>query len=263
MASDSRWYKVVELLEDLCRQRDTTALLTTLFDELDQLVPAENGVAMFEMRRGIPHCLRWPDYSEPLIPAFNDHFNRCCPAEYDWREHSLGPVSWARHGDTEYDCDFNRPLYIGHSLGMGFYDHVIRRELILCVHRGRNAKAFSESDAEVFSHVRPVAERVFALVRSAEAAETQLFERLSFPRTTQSLSPREAEIARLLCTRLTLRQIADHLRISPRTVESHALHIYQKLDITGRRELIRTLGSVDSGITGLTTQTPGTLASIS
>lgn len=238
MANDSLWYRVVELLEDLCRQGDSQGLLSTLFDEVDRLVPAELGVAMFEMRRGVPHCLRWPVYSEPLVPSFNEHFSYCCPAEYDWNQHRLGPVSWKEYADTEYDCDFNIPLDIGHSLGFGFYDHVIRREIILCVHRPRGDPGFSESDVDVVDRIRPLVERLFHLMRSDEAAEMQLFDQVAFPDSAGKLSPREAEIARLLCTRLTFKRIAEHLQISPRTVERHALHIYQKLQLSGRNELV-------------------------
>jgi DNA-binding CsgD family transcriptional regulator len=52
------------------------------------------------------------------------------------------------------------------------------------------------------------------------------------------LSPREAEVADLLCRRLTAKEIAAKLGISHRTVESHAIHLYSKLGIFGRAELI-------------------------
>jgi DNA-binding CsgD family transcriptional regulator len=55
------------------------------------------------------------------------------------------------------------------------------------------------------------------------------------------LSHREAEVARLLCRRLTMKEIAAILKLSPRTVERHALHIYRKLNVDGRKELARLL----------------------
>ncbi len=183
---------------------------------MDAVVPADLGVAMFEMRRGVPHCLRWPRYSEPLIPAFNTHFNSCCPISCDREDRLLGPVAWAQHADTEYDCDFNRPLGIGYSLGFGFHDHVVRREIIFCVQLDRKSKGFSEVDVAALNHIRPPVERLFGLLRSAESAEVELFERLQHPEAAEKLSPR--------------------------TVESHALHIYQKLGVTGRRQLSESLG---------------------
>jgi DNA-binding CsgD family transcriptional regulator len=52
------------------------------------------------------------------------------------------------------------------------------------------------------------------------------------------LSRREAEIAVLLQRRMSMREIAEALGISPRTVERHVLHIYDKLDVSTRREFL-------------------------
>jgi DNA-binding CsgD family transcriptional regulator len=45
--------------------------------------------------------------------------------------------------------------------------------------------------------------------------------------------------AELLCRRVRMSAIADQLRISRRTVESHAVHIYRKLHVANREDLIR------------------------
>ncbi len=53
------------------------------------------------------------------------------------------------------------------------------------------------------------------------------------------LSPREKEILRLLALGYTQQQIADELFLSRRTVEAHKSHIYQKLGLRSRAELVR------------------------
>jgi DNA-binding NarL/FixJ family response regulator len=50
------------------------------------------------------------------------------------------------------------------------------------------------------------------------------------------LTKRQLEVARLAATGLTDKQIADHLRISTRTVQSHLWHTYIKTG-TGRAGL--------------------------
>ncbi|HEY7035688.1 MAG TPA: LuxR C-terminal-related transcriptional regulator [Thermomicrobiales bacterium] len=50
------------------------------------------------------------------------------------------------------------------------------------------------------------------------------------------LTPRELEIARLLTRRLTDKEIADALSISPRTVMNHVASILDKLGVASRRE---------------------------
>ena len=53
------------------------------------------------------------------------------------------------------------------------------------------------------------------------------------------LTAREAEVLGLIALGHTSREIADHLGLSARTVESHRSHIQQKLRLDGRPELVR------------------------
>lgn len=79
--------------------------------------------------------------------------------------------------------------------------------------------------------------------RSAEtAAEQQLSlvvqEELFYEQMEQAgLSAREQEVAWLIYRGYANRQIAEELYISETTVKKHASHIYEKLQISGRKEL--------------------------
>jgi len=53
------------------------------------------------------------------------------------------------------------------------------------------------------------------------------------------LSDRETEVLRLVALGLTNPQIAEDLIVSVRTVETHRSHIYQKLDVSDRADLVR------------------------
>jgi DNA-binding CsgD family transcriptional regulator len=53
-----------------------------------------------------------------------------------------------------------------------------------------------------------------------------------------TLSPREQDVLALLCQGLTDPQIAEHLFLSPRTVESHVSSLLRKLDVTNRRDAV-------------------------
>jgi LuxR family maltose regulon positive regulatory protein len=52
------------------------------------------------------------------------------------------------------------------------------------------------------------------------------------------LSDRETEILALLAERLSNKEIAERLHITPETVKRHTANIYQKLDVHGRREAV-------------------------
>ena len=57
-----------------------------------------------------------------------------------------------------------------------------------------------------------------------------------------TLTGREREVATLAGGGLTNREIADRLRLSPRTVENHLQHAFDKLGVTSRHELDAALG---------------------
>jgi two-component system nitrate/nitrite response regulator NarL len=56
---------------------------------------------------------------------------------------------------------------------------------------------------------------------------------------TSSLTPREADIAKLTSQGLHNKQIAHELHLSEATVKMHLHHIYEKLQLSGRTQLAR------------------------
>lgn len=59
--------------------------------------------------------------------------------------------------------------------------------------------------------------------------------------TEYSLTKREAEVAWLIYRKYTNAQIGEELFISETTVKKHAGHIYEKMAVNGRNELIKTI----------------------
>ncbi|HEX9388924.1 MAG TPA: LuxR C-terminal-related transcriptional regulator, partial [Anaerolineales bacterium] len=53
-------------------------------------------------------------------------------------------------------------------------------------------------------------------------------------KTAAGLSKREVDVLRLLSRGLTVKQMAVHLVISEKTVESHIQHIYTKINVSTR-----------------------------
>jgi len=64
----------------------------------------------------------------------------------------------------------------------------------------------------------------------------------------EPLTARELEVLKLVAGAASNREIADHLTISPRTVETHLANVYGKLSVRGRTEAM--LWAIREGLTG-------------
>ena len=62
-----------------------------------------------------------------------------------------------------------------------------------------------------------------------------------------SLTPSERRIAELAANGQSNREIAQALFVTPKTVEYHLRHVYQKLDIHSREELAEVLATPTPG----------------
>jgi ATP/maltotriose-dependent transcriptional regulator MalT len=63
------------------------------------------------------------------------------------------------------------------------------------------------------------------------------------------LTERELEVARLVVDRKTNAQIAEELFLSPKTVETHIRHLFQKLEVSSRVEVARVVEREDRSVT--------------
>ena len=82
--------------------------------------------------------------------------------------------------------------------------------------------------------------------RWLKVAGVDLEERLAHRKCVEAelenaLTPREMEIVRLVALRLENQEISDRLLISVGTVKIHLHHVYDKLGLTGRQDLLRWL----------------------
>ena len=104
--------------------------------------------------------------------------------------------------------------------------------------RKRDARAALEKAAEIFSGLGA---RLWV-----EKTTTEL-ERVSGRRDTGSLlTPTELQVAELVASGRSNREVAAQLFLSVRTVEANLSNIYRKLDIESRSELAAKLQELDS-----------------
>ena len=74
------------------------------------------------------------------------------------------------------------------------------------------------------------------IIAENDAENSSRTEPSSEPFISNELSNRELDVLMLLSQRLTNKEIAERLKISPITVKAHTASIYRKLDVHGRRQ---------------------------
>ncbi len=125
--------------------------------------------------------------------------------------------------------------------------------LVIGIAMNRTRRDFSERDRSVLDLVRPhlaqayrnAAERTM-LQERADAAEGALW---SSPATVlASLTRREHDVLVLVADGKTNLQIADRFSLSPRTVQKHLEHVYDKLGVRTRTAAAMKLGQASQGV---------------
>ena len=111
------------------------------------------------------------------------------------------------------------------------YGEWLRRE-----RQKREARRHLRRAADLFHQVGvpPWEERAEAELRAT--GETA---RRRDPSTLDQLTPQELQIAGLVASGMTNRQIAAQLYLSPRTIDYHLRKVFSKLGLSSRTELVR------------------------
>jgi len=90
-------------------------------------------------------------------------------------------------------------------------------------------------------------DRVAQALVAAQAEQHTDSETRRLRQALASLSPREREVLDELIRGHYNKNIADHLGITPRTVEFHRAHIFEKMGVSSAIELAHRLGRLESG----------------
>jgi DNA-binding CsgD family transcriptional regulator len=152
--------------------------------------------------------------------TFNRHFNEHPLVLYHGHHGGTGvrrisdSVPFERFRRTALYNDYYRRIRIDHALALPVY---VRDGLLVSFVLNRTRRDFSERERALLDLLRPNLARLYARASGLAA-----------------LTPREAEILRWIAAGKSDRQIGAILGISPRTVQKHQQHLYEKLGVENR-----------------------------
>ena len=239
------WTRINDFLLQVCAATNAKDFDTLVCARISDLVPHDFPVLCVSSTRDDLRSLARGERPDKLIDttiralagdpgtvsAWNDYFRFRLPITDGYFVRSQ--VSDFRpYADTEFVTDFVRPRFVEQCLGGWF------RRYTVVIPRCKPARQFSDTEIAVSRIIAPHLENYFtALSLAALTAEEARVRSMRESALRFGLTPREQEIAFLLAERLAMREIAEKLYISRRTVESHAEHIYGKLGVGGKRQL--------------------------
>jgi DNA-binding CsgD family transcriptional regulator len=254
------WRRLWDFLSLCSDAEDLADLFSRATREIPKLIPCDQcSIVMAEMTHDEPDLNRTGSYRNPgprdvslrlflsdpddrLVEAYLGRYffidyamlnlkPGCAAYRYDWRGR--------RFSRNEFAVDFAIPVWHSHmTLGMPFFAEDGHGGLGLGLSRS-GAVRFDDREISLLLALRPHLENLYNLHRRLLRLTSERVCAAELARGHRLLSPREAQIAELLCERMRPAEIAALLLRSRRTVERHIEHIYEKLGVGCRRDMIR------------------------
>jgi DNA-binding CsgD family transcriptional regulator len=252
MDPDSRdnlpWSRINDYLLEVGASQSKDGFIQKATTAVERIVSFDAASGIFDMERrviwGIGLSARWQK-------AYNDYYRHICPpfsakggpSYPDPRFFEQRFYRFSDYRDSEFYADFARVNNLEHAMVTAMPGS----KITLNPHRTRWVSAFSEKERAIMEILTPHLNNFFSTLQklsdSADGRPSLEDIRARFP----NLTDREAEIAHLLCRRLTAPEMATRLFISVRTVESHIAKLYAKLGVRSKREAIMRMTVGDLG----------------
>jgi DNA-binding CsgD family transcriptional regulator len=164
-------------------------------------------------------------FAEPEGPVWSRALAARCRALLTHGEDAESQFERALRLHAEADRPFDR------ARTALLYGEFLRRE-----RRRIDARAQLRAALDVFEQLGAAAWAHRARVELRASGESA---RKRGPGTIEELTPQELQIARVVAEGLSNKEVAAQLFLSPRTIEYHLRHVFTKLGITSRTQLVR------------------------
>ncbi len=223
-----------------CSQAHTPRSFTVkLLDLMMQMCPYDQALVIFMDVNGKVSGWYAKDIEEELIKEYMAMDPKEASVYQDLRENSgfdfSRIIEWDSFEKSEYMTDYIRRRGIKYSWGFCFFDLNGSYRVIISLDRSRNVP-FSEIERTRVELALPILNNMhrnfFYQGMDNKDNSTQSTWR------RYGLTPRESEIADLLCQGMSVQNISFALYIAVTTAYKHIAHIYEKLGVSSQQELL-------------------------
>jgi DNA-binding CsgD family transcriptional regulator len=236
------WMKINDFLVRVGAERTVQDFKRIILKHIGDLIPYDASVAWFEMGPTCP--IKLCDYlgiSEKWVIAHNEYYYKIAPAYADLNIKKVTFSNYKLHQDTEYYQDFLRPLGVRYGTGIILHDSRGNPSLTLCITDSKYNYGKDRQISFLLETMQPHLENYYSFLNLISNQSINEFYIAELEDGCKTLSKREAEVAELLCQRLTMTEIAAKLMLSPRTVQSYVENIKDKLGVRTKREILEKL----------------------
>jgi DNA-binding CsgD family transcriptional regulator len=239
------WREVYELVLTSGSVHDHKGFSKKLIHALESLVPFDQGRIYFvnENRKVADQYL--VGIREEWVNAYHDYYSKIENGRYavpvDRRAERqqgswpvIGQREWQFCPKDEFVRDYVASLGLKYSIGFSMSDADNNSRTYFMLDR-TTPVPFSNMEVMILNLALPQLNNLHINFFSKESEERRL-RRISWE--TTNLTPREIEVANLLCHGVKPAHISLKLNVTKATTYKHVAHIYEKMRVSSQRELL-------------------------
>lgn len=225
------WPKINDYIVEVGSERTIQGFTQKALQRIYDLVPFDCSSVFY---LGPFKCIDTYGSDQKFMSNFNSHYSFINPA-LSVNVTTLRWIDWRQFQHTEFVTDFNNPQGVRYSL----VNFLPGYPLALSIQRSQKSSKFKDRDYDTLRNVTAHLNNIFSYLQAIRRLSAGQITAAEMVKGSRLLSKREAEVATLLCQRLTAAEIATKLLISRRTVEFHITNIFEKLKVRTRRDLVQ------------------------
>ena len=242
------WRRMWDFIAWVGQEHTLNGLLTRAVRELPRLVPGEHSFAInvdfSQLCSQTSIGMTEDGFPSGARETYLRRYAHIDPGYLEWRPGvPFVQVDWRerRFVGAEIACDFMKAvMHVDMTAGIVMEASCGTGAVYLGLTRVGTGR-LSDHDKAILFALRDPLQNYYSCLKRLEDLNGRGYFAAELAKENRLLSRREAEIASLLCRRMSAPEIATLLLISLRTVERHIDHIYEKLHVRDRRELLHVL----------------------